>query len=68
MFRRADKAKKRTLILDIHTTSPRENADPRPATSTEAQVLERKVELYQKANQFYLRSKRRSLSRAAGIV
>lgn len=68
MFRRADKGKNRFSILDIHTTSPGHEPSVEPEVLTEVRTREVKAELYLRANQFYLRSKRRTFSRSSGIV
>ena len=68
MFRRLKLSQDRISVLDVHTTSPGQEAPATENTLAKAPVNEPKIELYIRANQFYLRSRLSRLRRSSSSI
>ena len=68
MFRRSKLSQDTITVLDVHTTSPGQDAPASEASRQRAPIGEPRTDLYMRANQFYLRSRLSRLRKSSSTI
>ena len=68
MFRRSKLSQASITVLDVHSTSPGQDASAPKDHKPKAPFSEPKTDLYIRANQFYLRSRLSRLRKSSSTI